>query len=248
MADSAAHDGAKRGRRRRGGGGGGDAGNAAAVHADAAVAIAVPQPRGGQPGGAHHVDPAAVGERALPAQAPARRERREPTTLAPTAAAPAAAPAAATCAGGDTFGLPSDSRFLSLGLTPPLQAVQASGYTQPTPVQLQAIPQVLAGRDLLAGAQTGTGKTAAFALPLLLKLHAERRATVAEPPRALVLLPTRELAAQVEESFVSYGAFQHPRVTTTVIFGGVGQAPQVAALKARPKVVIATPGRLLDST
>jgi ATP-dependent RNA helicase RhlE len=134
--------------------------------------------------------------------------------------------------------------FDHLGLTPELlRAVARQGYTEPTPVQTQAIPLVLAGRDVLAGAQTGTGKTAAFVLPILQRLHASRpdgRRAI----RALILVPTRELALQVEESVRTYGHSNPIRSTT--IYGGVGFNPQVRALRAGPDVVVATPGRLLD--
>jgi ATP-dependent RNA helicase RhlE len=136
--------------------------------------------------------------------------------------------------------------FDQLGLTPELlRAVADQGYTEPTPVQAAAIPLVLAGRDVLAGAQTGTGKTAAFVLPILQLLGmttpaGDRRA----PIRVLVVVPTRELALQVEESVRTYGA-RH-RFRSTTIYGGVGFDPQVRALRAGPEIVVATPGRLLD--
>lgn len=123
-----------------------------------------------------------------------------------------------------------------------LRAVAGQGYTQPTPIQARAIPAVLAGRDLLAGAQTGTGKTAAFTLPLLQRLAAGKAQSPA--PRALVLTPTRELAAQVGESVRTYG--QHLPLRALQIFGGVGMAPQIAALRAGVDILVATPGRLLD--
>ncbi len=131
--------------------------------------------------------------------------------------------------------------FETLGLSPELlRAVAQKGYTAPTPIQVQAIPAVLAGRDVLAGAQTGTGKTAAFVLPLLQKLAApEGRA-----PRVLVLTPTRELAAQIAESVRDYGA--HTRLRSLVIFGGVGERPQIDKLQNGCDILIATPGRLLD--
>ncbi len=134
--------------------------------------------------------------------------------------------------------------FTQLGLTPELvRAVADQGYIQPTPVQREAIPIVLAGRDLLAGAQTGTGKTAAFVLPLLQRLNAAPRA--GRPRiRALILTPTRELAMQIQESVRTYGA-RRP-VRSTVVYGGVGFDPQVRALRAGPEIVVATPGRLLD--
>jgi len=134
--------------------------------------------------------------------------------------------------------------FDRLGLSPELlRAVSAQGYTEPTPVQTESIPLVLAGRDLLAGAQTGTGKTAAFVLPMLQRLHASRPAGP-RVIRALILAPTRELALQVEESVRTYGA-QNP-IRSTTIYGGVGFDPQVRALRAGPEIVVATPGRLLD--
>ena len=137
--------------------------------------------------------------------------------------------------------------FASLGLAQPLlQAVSEAGYSSPTPIQLQAIPAVLAGGDLLAGAQTGTGKTAGFTLPLLHQLAA--RTVPAQrgrrPVRALILTPTRELAAQVEESVRTYGKYLPIR--SMVMFGGVGMGPQVDALRAGVDIVVATPGRLLD--
>ena len=136
--------------------------------------------------------------------------------------------------------------FDRLGLAPELlRAVADQGYSEPTPVQSEAIPLVLAGRDLLAGAQTGTGKTAAFVLPMLQRLHASRdRYPGRSPIRALVLAPTRELALQVEESVRTYGAARPVRSTT--IYGGVGFDPQVRWLRAGPEIVVATPGRLLD--
>ncbi len=136
--------------------------------------------------------------------------------------------------------------FDQLGLSPELlRAVADQGYTQPTPVQAAAIPLVLAGRDLLAGAQTGTGKTAAFVLPILQRLGTTTPASDRRAPiRVLVVVPTRELALQVEESVRTYGA-RH-RFRSTTIYGGVGFDPQVRALRAGPEIVVATPGRLLD--
>jgi ATP-dependent RNA helicase RhlE len=136
--------------------------------------------------------------------------------------------------------------FDSLGLVPELRlAVDELGYQQPTPIQSAAIPSVLAGRDLLAAAQTGTGKTAAFALPLLQRLAETHPAPGgSRAPRALVLVPTRELAAQVHQSFVDFG--RHLKQHTTLIFGGVSPRPQVDALRRGVDIVIATPGRLLD--
>jgi ATP-dependent RNA helicase RhlE len=138
--------------------------------------------------------------------------------------------------------------FDELGLAPALfKAVQEKGYITPTPIQQQAIPAVLAGEDLLAGAQTGTGKTAAFVLPILHKLAMGRSATNkfgGVGIRALVLTPTRELAAQVEESVRDYG--KHLQLTSTVVFGGVGINPQINKLKRGVDILVATPGRLLD--
>ncbi|MEI8243712.1 MAG: DEAD/DEAH box helicase [bacterium] len=130
-------------------------------------------------------------------------------------------------------------------LLPALQkAVQEEGYTEPTPIQEQAIPLLLAGRDVLGCAQTGTGKTAAFVLPLLQYLAGHRRPGASGRPRALILAPTRELAAQIGDSIRTYG--RHAHATYTVIFGGVGQHPQVYALRNGVEIVVATPGRLLD--
>ncbi|MBX9609122.1 MAG: DEAD/DEAH box helicase [Gammaproteobacteria bacterium] len=134
--------------------------------------------------------------------------------------------------------------FASLGLAETLlRAVEAQGYSTPTPIQRQAIPAVLSGRDLMAAAQTGTGKTAAFALPLLQRLAAaegaQRRA-----PRALILAPTRELAAQIQECLVQYGA--HLKLKSAVVFGGVGINPQIDVLRRGLDILVATPGRLLD--
>jgi ATP-dependent RNA helicase RhlE len=137
--------------------------------------------------------------------------------------------------------------FLSLGLSEPLvRAVHELGYTSPTPIQNQAIPAVLDGGDLLAGAQTGTGKTAGFTLPILQRLvSANTGARQAKRPvRALILTPTRELAAQVEESVRAYGKYLP--LKSTVMFGGVGINPQIEALKRGVDIVVATPGRLLD--
>ncbi|MEZ5608686.1 MAG: DEAD/DEAH box helicase [Burkholderiaceae bacterium] len=134
--------------------------------------------------------------------------------------------------------------FDDLNLAPAiLKAVLDLGYTQPTPVQAQAIPVVLQGHDLLAGAQTGTGKTAGFALPLL-QLLSTRAAPRPGAIRALVLTPTRELAAQVEEAVRQYGKYLE--LTSTVIFGGVGMNPQIERIQAGCDILVATPGRLLD--
>ena len=161
-------------------------------------------------------------------------------------------------------------------MEPLLRAIRSEGYTTPTPIQLQAIPHVLEGKDLLGCAQTGTGKTAAFALPILHRLHlpaqvplhggsqldaaghgkevghasaharvaAGGKASPSRPIRAMILTPTRELAAQIGESFSVYG--RHTRLRHTVIFGGVGQGPQAQALRQGVDILVATPGRLLD--
>jgi len=138
--------------------------------------------------------------------------------------------------------------FDSLGLAEPLlRAVHEQGYTVPTPIQAQAIPIVLTGGDLLGGAQTGTGKTAGFTLPLLHRLMATpsvRDARGKMPIRALILTPTRELAAQVEESVRTYGKYS--KLTSMVMFGGVGMQPQIDKLKRGVDILVATPGRLLD--
>jgi ATP-dependent RNA helicase RhlE len=133
--------------------------------------------------------------------------------------------------------------FDQLGLLPDLtRAVMERGYTSPTPIQAQAIPLILAGRDLLAGAQTGTGKTAGFTLPILQRLSVDTQRRRA--PRAIILTPTRELAAQVYESVRSYG--QYTRLRSCVVFGGVSINPQIDALTRGVDIVVATPGRLLD--
>jgi len=129
-------------------------------------------------------------------------------------------------------------------IEPLRRAVAEEGYSVPTPIQRQAIPPLLEGRDLLGCAQTGTGKTAAFTLPLLQEMTNTPRTARPGHPRALILAPTRELAAQIGESIRTYG--RHLSVTHTVIFGGVGQQPQEQAMRRGPAVVVATPGRLLD--
>ena len=134
--------------------------------------------------------------------------------------------------------------FEDLRLPPPLlRAVRDEGYTTPTPIQVEAIPHLLEDRDLLGCAQTGTGKTAAFALPILARLAEGPRAAPGAP-HCLVLTPTRELAIQIDESFGSYG--RHVRLSHTVIFGGVKQGKQVEALRRGVDILVATPGRLLD--
>ncbi|HEY0714438.1 MAG TPA: DEAD/DEAH box helicase, partial [Polyangia bacterium] len=144
--------------------------------------------------------------------------------------------------------LPTDSAFLSFSDFALSETIQknlvAEGYTTPTPIQAQAIPPLLTGRDMLGCAQTGTGKTAAFALPILDKLARMPRKPGSRGMRALVLLPTRELALQVGESFRTYG--RGLRISGTTVFGGVGQGPQVDAIRRGVDVVVATPGRLID--
>jgi ATP-dependent RNA helicase RhlE len=133
--------------------------------------------------------------------------------------------------------------FASLGLKPELvRALADRQYSQPTPVQARVIPEILAGRDILAGAQTGTGKTAGFTLPILQRLSAATDRSRA--PRALILVPTRELAAQVNDSIRAYGKYL--RLRTLVVFGGVGINPQIEALRQGADILTATPGRLLD--
>ena len=125
-----------------------------------------------------------------------------------------------------------------------LRAVRAEGYEEPTPIQVQAIPLLLEGRDLIGCAQTGTGKTAAFALPILQRLAATNHNRKRGNIRVLVLSPTRELAAQIGDSFAAYGRYTN--LKHTVIFGGVGQNPQVQAVRRGVDILVATPGRLLD--
>src|SRR6476620_253047 len=138
--------------------------------------------------------------------------------------------------------------FAELGLRPEiLRAVAEAGYTIPTPIQLQAIPLILAGRDVMGGAQTGTGKTAGFALPILQKLAPMANASPSparHPVRALILTPTRELAVQVEASFRTYG--KHTNLRSTVVYGGVDIKPQLPIVRGGIEILVATPGRLLD--
>lgn len=135
--------------------------------------------------------------------------------------------------------------FASLNLAEPImRAINDAGYTIPTPIQSKAIPQVLSGGDLLAGAQTGTGKTAGFTLPLLHLLSSAPKTNKAGQPRCLILTPTRELAAQVEESVKTYGKYLS--LTSMVMFGGVNINPQISRLKKPLDILVATPGRLLD--
>jgi ATP-dependent RNA helicase RhlE len=139
----------------------------------------------------------------------------------------------------------SSITFASLQLAEPiLRALADKKYTHPSPIQAQAIPHLLAGRDILGCAQTGTGKTAAFALPILHRLAAQPRPPVSREPRVLILTPTRELAAQIGDNVARYG--RHLHISHTVIFGGVGQNPQVEALRRGVDIAVATPGRLLD--
>ncbi|MDR2876068.1 MAG: DEAD/DEAH box helicase [Methylobacillus sp.] len=136
-------------------------------------------------------------------------------------------------------------QFADLGLAEPLlRAIADAGYTRPTPIQAQAIPQVMQGGDLLAGAQTGTGKTAGFTLPILHLLNAKPITVKPGHPRVLILVPTRELAAQVEESVRTYGKYL--KIRSMVMFGGVGITPQIDRLKKPVEILVATPGRLLD--
>ena len=135
--------------------------------------------------------------------------------------------------------------FESLGLCPELlRALASAGYDTPTPIQVKAIPEVLAGHDLMASAQTGTGKTAGFALPILQMLKQNGERVVPKGVRALVLVPTRELAAQVLASVQRYG--NELRLSSTAIYGGVSERPQIAAAARGIDVLIATPGRLMD--
>jgi ATP-dependent RNA helicase RhlE len=142
-------------------------------------------------------------------------------------------------------GIPVTVRFTELGLSEPLlRAVAETGYTTPTPIQAQGIPLVLKGGDLLAAAQTGTGKTAGFTLPILHRLTTNPLTPKPGRPRCLILVPTRELAAQVEESVRTYGKYVN--LKSMVMFGGVNINPQYAALRGRVDILVATPGRLLD--
>ena len=155
---------------------------------------------------------------------------------------------AATAAQQDTMPEPQSVRFQDFGLSPDiLRALADQGYVHPTPIQAQAIPVVLRGGDVMGAAQTGTGKTAGFSLPIiqLLLAHANTSASPARHPvRALILTPTRELADQVADNVKAYS--RHTPLRATVVFGGVDMAPQTAALRAGVEIVIATPGRLLD--
>jgi len=135
--------------------------------------------------------------------------------------------------------------FRALGLDARiLKAIQEAGYTEPTPIQTAAIPLVLAGQDVIGIAQTGTGKTAAFTLPILTKLAAQATSGPRSRTRVLVLAPTRELTAQIEENVRAYG--KHVPLRMATVYGGVGETPQIAALRSGVDIVVATPGRLLD--
>ena len=158
-----------------------------------------------------------------------------PVPVSPAPSAPPVAPAVPV----------TDVTFASLKLCEPIQqALRDKNYTHPSPIQAGAIPHLLEGRDLVGIAQTGTGKTAAFALPILNRLHSVPKTMGPRQMRVLILTPTRELATQIGQSFADYG--KHLRLSKAVIFGGVGQGPQVTALRRGLDVVIATPGRLLD--
>ncbi|MEM1156783.1 MAG: DEAD/DEAH box helicase [Verrucomicrobiota bacterium] len=138
-----------------------------------------------------------------------------------------------------------ERRYQDLALSDRVQrALNALGYDTPTPIQAQAIPPILAGRDVLGCAQTGTGKTAAFALPILHRIGEDQRSTRPKAVRALVLVPTRELAMQVMQSFEKYG--RHVRFFKALVYGGVGYTPQIRALAKGVDVLVATPGRLMD--
>jgi ATP-dependent RNA helicase RhlE len=200
------------------------------------------------------------GERNVDRNQPRNQQRTDGRSAQPRAAAPNTRPPAqnnsapiqaqmstkpAQTAPQVQVDMASDEGFGALGLRPELvRAVLEHGYTKPTPIQTQAIPVVLRGGDVLGGAQTGTGKTAGFVLPLLQRLIDNPVSKSKLAPRVLVLAPTRELAAQVEESVQVYG--KHTNITSTVIFGGVGMPQQVAAVRKGVDVVVATPGRLLD--
>jgi len=135
--------------------------------------------------------------------------------------------------------------FAALGLDPKItKAVREAGYTEPTPIQIKAIPAILRGHDVIGVAQTGTGKTAAFVLPILQRLSSHGTASGRRALRALVVAPTRELVVQIEENVRKYSRHLHLRVAT--IYGGVGEQPQIAALRQGAEIIIATPGRLID--
>lgn len=138
-----------------------------------------------------------------------------------------------------------DTSFEALPLAAPIQrALSEKGYTSPTPIQMQAIPPVLEGRDLLGSAQTGTGKTAAFSLPILHRLSEQYEPLKPHCMRALILTPTRELAVQVADSFKAYG--RHLKLSCSLVYGGVSMSPQIKAMRRGVDILVATPGRLLD--
>jgi superfamily II DNA/RNA helicase len=160
--------------------------------------------------------------------------------------APAGEPVSPALAGSPAAS--SSLQFSSVGLAPVLQrAVADQGYTTMTPIQAKAIPIVLAGRDVMGAAQTGTGKTAAFSLPLLHKMLPHENASMSparHPVRALVITPTRELADQVADNITGYAS--HSKLRVAVVFGGIDMKPQTLQLKQGVEVLVATPGRLLD--
>ncbi|MFM9434994.1 ATP-dependent RNA helicase RhlE [Janthinobacterium sp. CG_23.3] len=193
----------------------------------------------------------AAAEAAAPAAVPAVEAAAPAAAPSVEAAAPAAAPSVEAAAPAAPASVPAAEaavRFADFGLSPDiLRALNDQGYVHPTPIQAQAIPIVLQGRDVMGAAQTGTGKTAGFSLPIiqLLLAHASSSMSPARHPvRALVLTPTRELAVQVAENVKAYA--RHTPLRSTVVFGGMDMAPQTAALRAGVEIVIATPGRLLD--
>ncbi|HET8870508.1 MAG TPA: DEAD/DEAH box helicase, partial [Aquabacterium sp.] len=159
-----------------------------------------------------------------------------------------ATPLAATASGSTEAAAPAPARFDTLPLDPKLlRAIDVQGYATMTPIQAKAIPVVLSGRDVMGAAQTGTGKTAAFSIPLLQKMLKHENASMSparHPVRAVVLAPTRELADQVANNVKAYAKQTNLRVA--VVFGGMDMKPQTAELKAGVEVLIATPGRLLD--
>ena len=153
--------------------------------------------------------------------------------------------ALATVPSTNTPSLASEVTFASFALCEPIKrAIADKGYTTPTPIQVQAIPHLLEGRDLIGLAQTGTGKTAAFALPILNRMAAITKPRATKRPRALILTPTRELAIQIGENIAEYGSHLHVR--TTLVFGGVGEHPQIKSIAVGTDILVATPGRLLD--
>ena len=179
---------------------------------------------------------------------PAARERAIPTPVGAGCTGAAfvhVVLASRACAGIDHKKDTPLTTFTELGLDANLmKALATEGYTTPTPIQTQAIPVVMAGKDLLGIAQTGTGKTAAFALPILHRLAANPQAPIRRGARVLVLSPTRELASQIAESFKTYGRYMGIKVVT--VYGGMGMKPQINAMAGGVDVLVATPGRLLD--